>query len=270
MERNAGAPRLPQARVASGHGDYYHIVCDEAEGEILARKKKSAFLDEGAPKPMTGDFVRYIHNPSGESMITEVLPRYSRLVRRDPTSRRKEQTLAVNFDTVFFMMSAVDNFSTPRLERYLALAGDMGDAKAVAVLTKIDLAEDFSLPEFLERHGLRGDEAEFLAVSSRTGAGMDGVRRHARPGRTVALIGLSGVGKSSLVNALAGEEWMAVQEVQEWSGKGRHTTTSRELVMLPSGAMVMDTPGIREIGMVGEIDAEHAKGAFSHRWRGEK
>jgi len=96
---------------------------------------------------------------------------------------------------------------------------------------------------------------------------MDAVAELARPGRTLALIGSSGVGKSTLVNALAGEEWMATGEIQEWSGKGRHTTTSRELVMLPSGAMVVDTPGIREIGRVGEEDAVLVKGESTHRYR---
>jgi ribosome biogenesis GTPase len=104
-------------------------------------------------------------------------------------------------------------------------------------------------------------------ISSLTGDGIDALDEFLRPTKTVAFIGSSGVGKSTLLNTLAGEQWAATQEIQEWNGKGRHTTTSRELVMLPSGAMVVDTPGIREIGMVGEEDAYIVKGESSHRWR---
>ena len=93
------------------------------------------------------------------------------------------------------------------------------------------------------------------------------MRAYFGQGRTVAFIGSSGVGKSTLLNTLAGEELAATQEVQEWSGKGRHTTTSRELVMLPCGAMALDTPGIREIGRIGESDSLLVKGESTHRWR---
>lgn len=261
-------------RVVSAHGDYYHLVCNEQPtGEILARKKKSAFMrmktvapvnmkgkkisEERAelpPQPLTGDFVRFRYNAQGESMITEVLPRFSHFERKDPTAKRTSQTLAVNFNTLFVMMSLNENFSTARIRRYLDLARDMGAAEVVVVVTKVDLRQDGDEEFFDELREEVGDAARILEISSLTGEGMDLVNEYVKPGQTLAFIGSSGVGKSTLLNTLMGEEWQATQEIQEWSGKGRHTTTSRELVMLPSGAMVIDTPGIREIGMVGEID----------------
>ena len=274
-------------RVVSAHGDYYHLVCNEQPtGEILARKKKSAFMrmktvapvnmkgkkisEERAelpPQPLTGDFVRFRYNAQGESMITEVLPRFSHFERKDPTAKRTSQTLAVNFDTLFIMMSLNENFSTARIRRYLDLAQDMGAAEAVVVVTKVDLRQDGDEEFFDELREEVGDAARILEISSLTGEGMEQVDEYVKPGNTLAFIGSSGVGKSTLLNTLMGEEWQATQEIQEWSGKGRHTTTSRELVMLPSGAMVIDTPGIREIGMIGEMDDLQAKGESTHRWR---
>ena len=282
-----GAVEPGIGRIVSAHGDYYHLVCNEAEGEILARKKKSAFskrikdvqehgglkrvrrgeIGEETLTPVTGDFVRFRYNSQGESMITELLPRFSRFERKDPTARRKSQTLAVNFDTLFIMMSLNENFSTARIDRYLDLAGDMGAAEAVVVVTKMDLREEGDEEFLAELEETVAGRAAMIRISSIAGEGMDDVMRYVRPGRTLAFIGSSGVGKSTLLNVLAGEEWMATQEIQEWSGKGRHTTTSRELVMLPSGAMVVDTPGIREIGRVGEEESLLAKGESTHRYR---
>lgn len=277
------------ARVVSAHGDYYHLVCNEAAGEILARRKKSAFAGKATkarlvagkaanvetrtrgaaelPRPITGDFVRFRYNAQGESMITALLPRFSHFERKDPTARRTSQTLAVNFDTLFIMMSLNEDFSTARIDRYLTLAEDIGEAEAVVVVTKVDLREDGD-EEFLdELCATVAGRAPILEISCRTGEGLDAVRAYARPGRTLAFIGSSGVGKSTLLNTLAGEEWAATQEIQEWSGKGRHTTTSRELALLPSGAMVIDTPGIREIGILGEAETVQVKGVATHRFR---
>ena len=158
-------------------------------------------------------------------------------------------------------------YGEPGGRLYLALAEDMGGGEAVVVVTKVDLREAGDDAFLDELRATVGGRVPILEISSLTGEGLDGVRAYAQSGRTLAFVGSSGVGKSTLLNTLAGAEWAAVQEVQEWSGKGRHTTTSRELVMLPSGAMVIDTPGIREIGMLGEMDAVQAKGEASHRWR---
>ena len=268
-------------RVVSSHGDYYRLVCNEAEGEIIARKKKSHFafrrIDERnrPPEtrnaetlvPITGDFVRFRHNEIGESFITEVLPRFSSIERRDPTARRRSQTLAVNFDVLFVMMSLADDFSVARILRYLALAADMGEAEAVVVVTKADLRREGDDERLRELAEAVGGAVRVMLVSSVDGTGMSEVEEYAAPRRTIAFVGSSGVGKSTLVNRLAGEERQATQGVQSWSGRGRHTTTTRELIMLPSGAMVIDTPGLREIGCVGEAERLQVKGESTHRRR---
>ena len=271
-ERRAAAGSPPEGeifgRVVSAHGDYFHLVCDAAEGEILARKKSAAFRSEDALQPTTGDFVRLAYNPSGESRITGVLPRFSTFLRVDPSSSgRRAQTIAVNFDTLFFLMSVNENFSSARLARVVELA-DVSECRErlVVLLTKADLVDAAALAD-CEAH-LAPFGVTTYAISVKTGQGMERLAPYTQPGRTLAFIGSSGVGKSSLVNALAGEDWMATQEIQAWSGKGRHTTTSRELVMLPSGLMAIDTPGMRELGLPGRDGRHRFHSSGTHRYRG--
>lgn len=254
------------ARVTAAHGDYYTIIGDATGGETLARTKKSAFM-QGSPRPVTGDFVRFDHNSSGESVIKALLPRWSHFARRDPGARRKTQTLAVNFDVLAILMAPGGDYSVPRIARYLSLAADVGEARTVVVLTKTDLAPEWRQTPPRDLVDAVAGRADILCVSAVDGTGMDEMRSLAKPGRTLALLGSSGVGKSTMLNALAGGFIADVQEVQEWSGRGRHTTTARRLYMLDSGAMVVDTPGVREIGAPGEIDSSLAKGASTHRWR---
>ncbi len=271
-ERRAAAGSPPEGemfgRVVSAHGDYFHLVCDAAEGEILARKKSAAFRSEDALQPTTGDFVRLAYNPSGESRITGVLPRFSTFLRVDPSSSgRRAQTIAVNFDTLFFLMSVNENFSSARLARVVELA-DVSECRErlVVLLTKADLAD---APALADCEALLAPlDVTTCVLSVKTGQGVERLAPYTQPGRTLAFIGSSGVGKSSLVNALAGEDWMATQEIQAWSGKGRHTTTSRELVMLPSGLMAIDTPGMRELGLPGRDGRHRFHSSGTHRYRG--
>lgn len=252
------------ARVVSSHGDYFHLVCNEkTEGEVLARTKSSAFRD--CPPPITGDFVRFVYNPQGESRITGILPRRSWIERLDPSSSGfRAQTLAVNFDTLFFAVAVTDKAAVPRVERLIALAERSGcRARVTLLLTKCDLLKNVESAPDLSSFGVPVQE-----ISSQSGMGIDSIRELLLPHHTFALIGASGVGKSTLVNVLAGDDWMATGEIQHWSGKGRHTTTSRELVMLPCGAMVLDTPGLRELGLLG-VDGFALKGRTggTHRYR---
>ena len=241
-------PGAVPARVVAAYGDYYRVVCDE--GECIARKKAGAYHNRpDAVPPTTGDFVALKWNPHGEGRIVATLPRKSRFERLDPSSKRRQaQTIAVNFDTLFFLMSLNQNFSVRRLERFLA-AGAASGAPVVVVLTKSDLVDEQELAEYLAQARAHSGGAEVVAISSLTGVGLDKLAPYVQPRRTLAFIGSSGVGKSSLVNALAGEELMPTLEIREWDSKGRHTTTERELVRLSSGTLVIDTPGMRELGL---------------------
>lgn len=241
-------PGACAARVLGTWGDYYRVVCDAGEG--TARKKASAF--HGRPDavvPTTGDFVALKWNPSGESRILATLPRRSKFERAAAGSEgRRPQTIAVNFDVLFFLTSANQNFSVRRMERFLSLGRSSGAPVAV-LITKCDLVDAPTRERLVAEAAAHSGGAPVHAISVRTGLGLDDLSRYVRPRRTLAFIGSSGVGKSSLVNALAGDDIMPTLEVREWDAKGRHTTTERELVRLPCGALVIDTPGMREIGM---------------------
>jgi ribosome biogenesis GTPase len=233
------------ARVTAVQKERYELVCPE--GETYGRLKAGVYYGAGSESfPTTGDFVLIDYNDSGDSMITKTLDRRSYFSRRDPTPGRGEQAVAANFDTVFVMASLNQNFNLRRLERYLTLAWQSGAVPAV-VLTKADLA-DGSEAMLVEAERIAPGVAVHI-VSARTGTGLDTLSPYLLPRKTLVFLGSSGIGKSSLLNALAGEELMDVAEIREQDGRGRHTTTCRQLVMLKSGAMIIDTPGMRELGL---------------------
>lgn len=239
-----GASGIP-ARVTAVHKERYDIVCEY--GHTCARLKTSIFFNESHEIfPTTGDFVLISYNSSGDSQILKTLERKSLFSRRDPIPGRGEQVVAANFDYVFVMVSLNFDFNVRRIERYLTLSWQSG-AIPVVILTKADLVEDFT--EQVRAVERIAPGIDIIAVSAKTGYGMDELSDYLKPGKTIAFLGSSGVGKSSLVNALAQEEIMAVNSIREDDSKGRHTTTHRQLIMLPNGAMIIDTPGMRELGM---------------------
>jgi len=234
---------ITQARVTAVHRERYALACEH--GDLYGRLKKSAYRT-GEAIPTVGDFVLIDYNPSGDSQILRTLPRRTFFSRRAAGPDGTEQAVAANCDYVFVMQSMNQNFNLSRLERYLTLAWQSG-AKPVVVLTKLDLADT---PErYLEDARSVSQGAPVHAVSALTGEGLEELSPYLAPGKTTAFLGSSGVGKSSLVNALAGEDVMAVRAIRESDARGRHTTVHRQLLRLPGGAFLIDTPGMRELGM---------------------
>ena len=236
-------PGIP-ARVTAVHKERYEIVCEH--GITHARLKAKEYYVDTQDFPTTGDFVMIHYIDNGDSQIIATLPRKTFFSRREPGPVPRDQAVAANFDYVFIMQSLNLDFNPKRLERYLTLAWQSG-ATPVILLTKADLAEDYW--DYLTQVDRVAAGVNIHVVSAHTGYGLPRLNAYLQPGKTVVFLGSSGVGKSSLVNALAREEIMAVSAIREDDSKGRHTTTHRQLIRLQSGVMIIDTPGMRELGM---------------------
>ena len=233
------------ARVTAVHKERYELICNQ--GECFARLKSGIYFNACKEEfPTTGDFVEILYNSAGDSQIIKTCPRKSFFARLNPAPGMGGQAVAANFDYVFILQSLNDDFNLKRLERYLTLAWQSG-AVPVVVLTKADLLADCSAHLAAAEKTASG--VSVFAVSVKTGQGMEALSHHVVQGKTIVLLGSSGVGKSSFVNALAGREVMDVQRIRQDDSKGRHTTTCRQLIRLDNGAMMIDTPGMRELGM---------------------
>jgi ribosome biogenesis GTPase / thiamine phosphate phosphatase len=238
-----GEDNLIPARVAAQHRGSFVVWSETGELRAKAAGRLYYAHDVGALLPAVGDWVA-VARPDGESTtISAILGRRSAFVRKQAGNSSEEQVLAANVEAAFLLAGLDDDFSLRRLERYIATAWESG-AEPIVVLTKADLSPDVPTAVFEVETVAIGVPVH--AISNVTGEGLEAVEAHLRPGRTVVLLGSSGVGKSTLLNRLAGTELMRTAALAA-DGTGRHTTTHRELVQLPTGALVIDTPGLREL-----------------------
>jgi ribosome biogenesis GTPase len=242
------APGLRPGRMISEERGSVRVAT--ATGEVSAslsgRLRRSVELDPAALFPAVGDWVAVGDAGPGSGVVQAVLPRRSAIVRRGPVDRSQpSQVLAANVDVVFLVTSLNAEFNLRRLERYVAVGWESG-ATPVVVLSKADLADDVEGRRLAAEASAPG--VEVVVVSAVTGEGLDVLRGHLGPGRTMVFIGSSGVGKSSLVNALAGAPLLATASIREDDARGRHTTTRRQLLRLAEG-LVIDTPGLRELAL---------------------
>jgi len=241
-------------RIISQKQKLYEIALLEGtiHGEVTGKMRYEAM--DPADFPVVGDFVMVDRKDEthGYAVIHEILTRKSLFVRKVAGKRRDAQAVAANVDTVFLCMALNENFNLRRLERYFAVALESG-AVPVIVLTKGDLAEN--LPEKLSEVERITLGYEVIVTSSLTGEGVEKLRPYAEKGKTVAFLGSSGVGKSSLINSLLGSSVMETKATG-YEDKGRHSTTHRELLLLENGGALIDTPGMRELGI---LEADFSK-----------
>lgn len=242
---NLNEEHLIVGRVIEIQKDQYKIVTNF--GEKNAKLKGSLFYNSEiySVYPAVGDFVLTKYNPVGEDIIYKVFDRKSKFSRMD-SFNKTEQLVATNFDYVCIITSLNNDFNINRIERYLSTAWQSG-ARPIIILTKSDLCNDCIEKKTIVEGIAIG--VPVIIASSYTGEGINELKNLIKYGETIVFLGSSGVGKSSLVNAISGEEIMKVNEIREDDSKGRHTTTYRKLIMLKNGIMIIDTPGMRELEM---------------------
>ncbi|MBN1687056.1 MAG: ribosome small subunit-dependent GTPase A [Spirochaetales bacterium] len=240
---------LAPGRVVTESGHYYKVRTDGGENwAVLTGSLLNSFTGR-TEYPAVGDWL-FVDPDAGHEhwIIRKVLARHSALLRKTAGRTTDAQVLAANIDYVFIVngLDGGRNFNLRGIERYLTIAWDSGAQPAV-ILNKADLCDDVSATVLQAQAVAPG--VPVLAVSAATGAGFEELKTLAPPGRTIVLTGGSGVGKSSIINRLAGEEIMYTGQQRQQDLRGKHTTTRRQLVRLTSGALLIDTPGLREIAL---------------------
>jgi ribosome biogenesis GTPase len=248
----ARADHLP-ARVAVEFNHLYRVYVDGGEVDAVVSGRLKHHAASRGDLPAVGDWVVARKKPDeGRASIVHILPRRSHFSRKAAGSVTDEQVVAANVDVVFLVMGLDGDFSPRRLERYLLLARESG-AAPVALLTKPDLSSD--LPAQVAQVAAVAHGLPVHVLNPRSGDGAEALRAYVARGRTCALLGSSGVGKSTIVNRLVGADVQKTRAVREADSKGRHTTIHRELVPVPGGGLLLDTPGMRELQLWAASDA---------------
>lgn len=240
-------PNLYIGRVIAQYRDLYRVATENSEvlAEISGKMRFNS--NEPSDYPAVGDFAMVDRNEEkqGNAIIHHILTRKSVFIRKAAGTAHEIQVVAANIDIVFICMSLNNDFNMRRLERYLAIVWDSG-ATPVVVLTKSDLCEN--LEEKIEEINNAALFVDIVATSSFVEDGYKSLQKYIQPGRTIAFVGSSGVGKSSLINKIIGENIIETKDIRN-DDKGRHTTTRRELFVVPDGGALIDTPGMRELGV---------------------
>jgi ribosome biogenesis GTPase / thiamine phosphate phosphatase len=236
------------ARVVSVHKD--SCVITKGHGNAYAEPSGSLLYAADSPLdlPTTGDWVYAdFYDDDSHAIVHEVLPRKTLLKRKTAGKRVDYQLIAANIDMAFIMQSVDDNFNLRRLERYLVVVNESG-ITPVILLSKIDLISEKEMSSVKEQVAQIALKTRVIAFSNETGDNLEELGNSMKPGQTYCLLGSSGVGKTTLLNRILGNEQFDTQSISGKTSKGRHTTTSRELVQLENGALLIDTPGMRELG----------------------
>jgi ribosome biogenesis GTPase len=238
---------LQPARVAVEDKHFYVVITPGGELSAQISGKLHHCSRSPAELPKVGDWVAITPLPGeAKAVIHHVLPRRTRLSRKVAGREVEEQVLAANIDTAFVVQALDRTFNPALLQRHLVMVLESG-AKPVTVLNKADLCDDVEA-KMAQSRSVAGESA-IVVASATTGQGVQELAKLIRPAETIVFIGSSGVGKSTLINDLCGEDIQPTAEVRERDAKGRHTTTWRELIILPNGGLVIDTPGMREFQM---------------------
>ncbi|MFV0392907.1 MAG: ribosome small subunit-dependent GTPase A [Coprobacillaceae bacterium] len=234
-------------RVLSQYKDKYKVICQK--GEVISEVSGKLRYEARIPSdfPTVGDFVMLDRETSnnGNAIIHHILTRKSKFIRKAAGTSNEEQIVASNIDTVFICMSLNQDFNLRRLERYLSITWDSG-AIPIIVLTKADLCQEIN--QRLQEVTTVAIGTDVMGTSSFQENGYQQILKYIKEGQTIAFIGSSGVGKSTLINRLISEELLDTNNIGN-DDKGKHTTTRRELILLKNGGMVIDTPGMRELGL---------------------